>query len=384
MADEALNRTPLHDLHLAHGARMGPFAGYAMPIQYAGGILKEHAQVRERAGLFDVSHMGQVTIANGESEDDAAALADALEGLMTADLRALAPGRTRYSLLTNGDGGIRDDLMITRHGAGFFAVVNAANKHADMAVLTADLAGVAEPVLHDDRALLALQGPRAAAVLARLAPSVAAMPFMSLAEVDLAGIPCLATRSGYTGEDGYEISVPADAAVALAEALLAHDEVALAGLGARDSLRLEAGLCLHGADIDETTTPVEAGLTWAISKRRRAEGGFPGAAVVQAQIADGPQRKRVGIRPEGRAPARAHTAIALPPRDDGAGDGSGETIGEITSGGYGPTVEAPVAMGYVAAAHAAPGTAVALIVRGKPLPARIAKLPFTPHRYFKG
>jgi aminomethyltransferase len=354
MADDALNRTPLYDLHVARGARIGPFAGYAMPIQYEGGIIREHTQVRQQAGLFDVSHMGQASVRSR----DLAGAAAALERLMTADLAALAEGRTKYSLLTNDRGGILDDLMITRRADGFFLVVNAANKAQDWAILREGLAGAAELVEHPDRALLALQGPAAAAVLSRLAPAVADMKFMSLAEVELAGAACLVTRSGYTGEDGYEISVPADRAVELVEALLATGEVELAGLGARDSLRLEAGLCLHGSDIDATTTPVEADLAWALSRRRKAEGGFPGAAVVQAQLADGPPRRRVGLKPEGRAPARAHTEIRLP-------------------GG-------PIAMGYVAAAHAAPGTVVELVVRGKPLPATIVPLPFVPHRYFKG
>ncbi|MGF1625095.1 MAG: glycine cleavage system aminomethyltransferase GcvT [Alphaproteobacteria bacterium] len=371
MADEALNRTPLHDLHLAHGARMGPFAGYAMPIQYEAGIIKEHAQVRERAGLFDVSHMGQATVRGA----DIAATVAGLEGLMTADLAALAEGRTKYSLLTNDRGGILDDLMITRRGDGFFLVVNAANKAQDFAILRAGLGATAEVTEHADRALLALQGPAAAAALSRLSAEVGAMRFMALAEVALAGIPCLVTRSGYTGEDGFEISVPAAHAVPLAEALLAMEEVALAGLGARDSLRLEAGLCLHGADIDETTTPIEADLGWALSKRRKAEGGFPGASVILAQLKEGPPRKRVGLRPEGRAPARAHTEIRL---------SDGRSIGEVTSGGFGATVGGPVAMGYVAREHATPGTAVELFVRGKPLAASIVALPFTPHRYFKG
>lgn len=370
MADDAQNRTPLYDLHVAHGARMGPFAGYAMPIQYEAGIIKEHVQVRERAGLFDVSHMGQATIGGA----DASAVTSALESLMTADLQALAECRTKYSLLTNDRGGILDDLMITRRGDGFFTVVNAANKAQDIAILRAGLAGVAEVSEHADRALLALQGPAASTALAQLAPSVSGMKFMSLAEVELAGTACLVTRSGYTGEDGYEISVPADRAVALTEALLAMDAVELAGLGARDSLRLEAGLCLHGSDIDESTTPVEADLVWAISKRRRAEGGFPGAAVVQSQLENGAARKRVGIKPDGRAPARAHTEIRLP---------DGPAIGEVTSGGFGPTVGGPVAMGYVESTHAAPGTVIELMVRGKAQPAAIVSLPFTPHRYFK-
>jgi aminomethyltransferase len=371
MAEEALNRTPLYDLHVAHGARIGPFAGYAMPIQYEAGILREHAAVRERAGLFDVSHMGQATVRGA----DVVATTAALESLMTADLAALAEGRTKYSLLTNDRGGILDDLMITRRGDGFFMVVNAANKTQDYAILRSGMSARAEVIEHADRGLLALQGPAAATALARLAPAVAAMRFMSLEEVELVGVPCLVTRSGYTGEDGYEISVPGERAAALAETLIAMDEVELAGLGARDSLRLEAGLCLHGSDIDETTTPVEADLAWALSKRRKAEGGFPGAPIVLAELAEGPPRRRVGLKPEGRAPARAHTEIRLP---------DGRAIGEVTSGGFGPTVGGPVAMGYVASDHAAPGTAVELMVRGKPLPAAIVTLPFTPHRYFKG
>ncbi len=367
---EPLLTTPLDALHRELGARMVPFAGYAMPVQYQG-ILHEHAQTRERAALFDVSHMGQAEIRHPEG---VAAAAAAFEALVPGDVRGLAEGRIRYTLFTDAHGGILDDLMVTNAGDRLYVVVNAACKHQDFAHMGRHLAGCEVKTL-PDRALLALQGPEAAKVLARFAPEAAAMPFMSARALDVGGIAVWASRSGYTGEDGYEISVAADDAEALARRLLAEPEVEAAGLGARDSLRLEAGLCLYGADIDATTSPIEAGLAWVIGKRRREEGGFPGAEAILKQLAEGPSRRRVGLRIEGRQPVRAHAEIR---------DAGGARIGEVTSGGFGPTVAAPVAMGYVDAAHAAPGTAVACDVRGKALAAQVVPMPFAPHRYFKG
>jgi aminomethyltransferase len=367
-AASPLKRTPLYPLHRSLGARMVPFAGYEMPVQYPAGILAEHLHTRARAGLFDVSHMGQVRL----SGTDPAA---ALEALVPGDIRGLAPMRMRYTLLLNDSGGILDDLMTTRLGDGLFVVVvNAATKETDLAHLREHLGSGVTVESLEDRALLALQGPAAAAVLSRFADGVAAMPFMTAAEVTVDGRRCLVTRSGYTGEDGFEISLSAAYALRLAERLLAEPEVMPVGLGARDSLRLEAGLCLYGHDIDETTTPIEADLAWTIGKRRREERGFPGDAIILRQLAQGPARKRVGIRPDGRAPAREATPIA---------DAAGKPIGQVTSGGFGPSVNGPIAMGYVDAAHAAEGTALSLLVRGSPRPARIAPLPFVPHRYHR-
>jgi aminomethyltransferase len=301
--------------------------------------------------------------------------AAALETLVPGDLRGLGPMRMRYTLLLNDAGGILDDLMTTRTEGGLFVVVNAATKDADLAYLRDRLpAGVAIERL-DERALLALQGPRAAAVLERLAGGVAQLRFMSAAEIAVDGRQCLVTRSGYTGEDGFEISLAAQDAPGLAERLLAAPEVEPAWLGARDSLRLEAGLCLWGHDIDETTTPVEADLAWTIGKRRRAEGGFPGAAVILRQLGEGAARMRVGIRPDGRAPAREGTPVL---------DQAGAAVGRVTSGGFGPSLGGPVAMGYVDTAHAGEGTPLQLDVRGTGRPARIARLPFVPHRYHRG
>lgn len=365
-----LKRTPLFDLHVELGAKMVPFAGYEMPVQYPAGILAEHLHTRTAAGLFDVSHMGQVRL----SGDSVAQVAAALERLCPAEFQALKPGQQRYSFFTNAEGGILDDLMVTHNGDHLFMVVNADCKEADLSHLHANLDQRCEIVELADRALLALQGPQAVQVLARLAPEVAAMKFMTGKAVRIAGIDCFVTRSGYTGEDGVEISVPNAAVVDFARKLLAQPEVKPIGLGARDSLRLEAGLCLYGHDITAKTTPVEADLSWAIAKRRRQEGGFPGAGILQRQWRDGPARKRVGILPEGRAPARDHTVIA---------DAAGNAIGEITSGGFGPSVNGPIAMGYIAAAHAAVGTAVSLMVRGKALPAKVVAMPFVPHRYHR-
>lgn len=373
-----LRRTPLYDLHRACGARMVAFAGYEMPVQYPGGnapggIIAEHLHTRSQAGLFDVSHMGQIAL-----RGDAAARA--LERLVPGDLQGLAPGRMRYTLLLNEVGGILDDLMATRIDGGLMLVVNASRKDADLAYLRQNLGPEIAPGItiepQFERALLALQGPAAASVLARLAdPCVARMPFMSAAEIRVAGAACFATRSGYTGEDGFELSLAAEDAVAVAEVLLREPEVAPIGLGARDTLRLEAGLCLYGHDIDETTTPVEAALAWTIGRGRRASGDFPGAAAILRQLREGPARKRVGIRPDGRAPAREGTAITDP---------KGNPIGQVTSGGFGPSVGAPIAMGYVAAAHAAEGMALSLLVRDVPRPARVAPLPFVPSRYYRG
>jgi aminomethyltransferase len=372
-ADAPLLSTALHDLHVELGAKMVPFAGYDMPVQYPAGILTEHLHTRESAGLFDVSHMGQIRI-RAESFTAAAA---ALERLCPADFQALKPGQQRYSFFTDNAAGILDDLMVTRMGPGdesdhIFMVVNAGCKDADIAHLKANLNGRCEIEVLGDRSLVALQGPKAAAVFARLAPDSAKLKFMSGAKLKAAGFDVLATRSGYTGEDGFEISVANSDIVAFTRKLLAEPEVKPIGLGARDSLRLEAGLCLYGNDITDKTNPVEANLVWAMQKRRRDEGGFPGAGIVQRQLAEGPSRKRVGILPEGKAPARAHTEIT---------DQQGRIIGEITSGGFGPSLGAPVAMGYVETAHAATGTAINLMVRGKALPAKVAAMPFVPHRY---
>ena len=364
-----LRRTPLYELHRARGARMVAFAGYEMPVQYPTGIIAEHLHTRAKAGLFDVSHMGQIRL-------HGAAAAKALEALVPGDLQGLKPGRMRYTLLLNDAGGILDDLIATSVDAGIALVVNAACKEADLAHLQANLgSGIAvEPRF--ERGLLALQGPEAAAVLARLAgDAIAQLPFMTAAEVTVAGAACIASRSGYTGEDGFELSMAADDAVAVAEALLAEPEVAPIGLGARDTLRLEAGLCLYGHDIDATTTPVEAGLAWTISRRRRDAGGFPGAAVIQRQLAEGPGRRRVGIRPDGRAPAREGNAILDPAE---------KPVGRVTSGGFGPSVGGPVAMGYVEAAQADDGQHVLLVVRDIPRQAHVAPLPFVPTRYHRG
>ncbi len=367
-----LRRTPLYQLHRDSGARFAAFAGYDMPVQYPGGILSEHQHTRRAAGLFDVSHMGQLTLSGGGA-------AAALEALMPIDVIDLPAGRQRYGLLTNASGGILDDLMVTNLGDRLFLVVNGACKAADIAHLRANLTGSCVLKVLEDRALLALQGPAAARVLGRLAPRATRQAFMTAAEVELGGVGCLVSRSGYTGEDGFEISLPAAASEAVARRLLAEDEVALIGLGARDSLRLEAGLCLYGADLDEDTTPVEAGLAWALSKARRADGarpgGYPGAEVILAQLANGPPSWRVGLKPDGRAPVRGGTALV---------DDTGRTVGSVTSGGYGPTVGAPVAMGYVEAALARDGTVLTALVRGKPQPVQVTRLPFVKHNYFRG
>jgi aminomethyltransferase len=363
----ALGRTPLYELHRARGAKMVPFAGYEMPVQYPTGIIAEHLHTRAHAGLFDVSHMGQIRVHGAEA-------ALALEALVPGDLQGLMPRQMRYTLLLNDKGGILDDLMATRLEDGLMLVVNAACKDADLAHLQSQLGRAVTIEPHFERALLALQGPAAAAVLKRFAPGVERMPFMTSAELSIAGTPCSVTRSGYTGEDGFEISVAAEQAAAIAERLLGEPEVMPIGLGARDTLRLEAGLCLYGHDIDETTTPIESGLAWTIGKRRRAEGGFPGAAIILRQLAEGVARKRVGIRPDGRAPAREGTVITDP---------AGNRVGTVTSGGFGPSVGAPIAMGYVDATHSANGSALSLIIRDVPRPAHVARLPFVPTRYYR-
>ncbi len=365
-SEDSLDTVPLDALHRAAGGRMVAFAGYAMPVQYAEGIIAEHRHCRARASLFDVSHMGQALL-HGE------AAAAALERLVPADLLGLPPGRQRYALLTNEVGGIIDDLMVARLDAGrLLLVLNASRKQVDLAHLAAGLPQTVQLEPLAARALLALQGPEAAAVLARLAPEVAALPFLGVATLSLAGAACFVSRSGYTGEDGFEISCPAERAEALARRLLAEPEVALAGLGARDSLRLEAGLCLYGQDIDELTTPVEAGLAWSIGKRRREAADFPGATVIRDQLAHGPTRRRVGLRLEGRAPARAGAEIV-------AADGT--MAGAVTSGGFSPSLNASIAMGYVRRDLVQPGTNLMLRVRERLLPAAVHPLPFVPHRY---
>jgi len=368
-----LKRLALHDLHVALGGKMVPFAGYEMPVQYPAGVMTEHLHTRTAAGLFDVSHMGQVIL---RPTGDMAALVAAFEALMPVDVAGLAEGRQRYGLFTNETGGISDDLMFANRGDHLFVVVNAACKEADVAHMQAHLSAVATVEHITDRALLALQGPRAEAALAAWVPGVTEMRFMDVRVFDTLYGPMWVSRSGYTGEDGFEISVPEAGAEDLARSLLAVNGVMPIGLGARDSLRLEAGLCLYGHDIDTTTTPVEAGLTWAIQKVRRTggarAGGFPGADRILRELTEGPERLRVGLLPQTRAPMREGTQLF---------DQGGTPLGEVTSGGFGPSVQAPVAMGYVAASHAAPGTLLEGEVRGKRLPVTVAPLPFHPTTY---
>ncbi|MEE2693014.1 MAG: glycine cleavage system aminomethyltransferase GcvT [Pseudomonadota bacterium] len=370
---QSLRHTPLHGLHLSLGAKMVEFAGYDMPVQYRDGVLKEHLWTREKAGLFDVSHMGQAAIVANDHE----AAARALETLVPGEMQKLAVGRQRYTVLLNDKGGILDDLMVSRpaHDGRLNIVVNAACKERDYETLEEKLPRGVKLERFDERALLALQGPKAAAVLSKHAPEAAALKFMTFAEMKIGGIDAVVSRSGYTGEDGYEISIWAEDAAALAKLLLADADVAPIGLGARDSLRLEAGLCLYGHDLNENTSPIEGNIAFACGKRRLAEGGFPGAARIQREANEGPKRLRVGIKPEGRAPAREGVEIH---------SSAGGRIGEITSGGFGPSANAPVSMGYVDFAQSKTGTAVQLMVRGKPMPAMIADMPFTPHRYFRG
>jgi aminomethyltransferase len=368
----ALRHTPLQGLHAELGARIVPFAGYAMPVQYPSGIIAEHLHTRAAAGLFDVSHMGQAII-----EGDA--VSQQLEALVPGDIEGLAPGQMRYTQLLNADGGILDDLMITRLSGRpgsyerFFVVVNASRKEADFALLRQHLAGQTFTPL-DTRALVALQGPLAVSALVRHLAGVDAMAFMTMRVIESGNILLYVSRSGYTGEDGFEISLPSQGADRWVRSLLAEPEVRPIGLGARDSLRLEAGLCLYGHDIDESTTPVEAALVWSISKRRQAQGGFPGDKKIVQQIATGAPRRRVGLLVEGRVPAREGAEIAA---------ASGARVGHVTSGGFGPTVNGPLAMGYVETAHSSLGTSVDLIVRGRRIPARISKLPFITTRYHR-
>lgn len=370
---EPLLKTPFHARHVTLGARMVPFAGYDMPVQYPAGIMAEHNWTRESAGLFDVSHMGQAFLVGPDHETTARAL----ETLIPADIVNLPPGKQRYSQLLNEEGGILDDLMVTRSAdpdedGALLLVVNAACKTQDYAHIEARLPANVKLVKAEHRGLIALQGPKAEEALAALNPEAAEMGFMTFRTLKLGGVKANVSRSGYTGEDGYEISAAADRIGEIWDALLLDPKVKPIGLGARDSLRLEAGLCLYGHDIDTTTSPVEAALNWSIQKRRREEGGFPGAARIQREFAEKPGRIRVGLLPEGRAPAREGADIAT---------ADGTIVGKITSGGFGPTLNGPCAMGYVAREHSAPGTRLDLIVRGKPLPATIAAMPFVPNRY---
>ncbi|KQQ50692.1 glycine cleavage system protein T [Pseudomonas sp. Leaf127] len=374
MSDESLQVTPLHALHRELGARMVPFAGYDMPVQYPLGVMKEHLHTRAQAGLFDVSHMGQILLSGPDA-------ASALETLVPVDIIDLPVGMQRYALFTNAEGGILDDLMVARLGdEQWLLVVNAACKDQDLAHLCQHLAGQCKiESLFAERALLALQGPQAAAVLTRLAPSVAGMTFMQFARVSIQGSDCFVSRSGYTGEDGFEISVPAAEADALARRLLAEPEVEAIGLGARDSLRLEAGLCLYGHDMNGDTSPVEASLLWAISKARRVDGaragGFPGAERIFARQQEGTQRKRVGLLPQERTPVREGAVIV---------DEHDHPVGEVTSGGFGPSLGGPLAMGYVESRFSALDSEVFALVRGKKVPLRVSKMPFVAPRYFRG
>jgi aminomethyltransferase len=371
-----LKRTPLHALHASLGAKMVPFAGYDMPVQYPAGVLKEHLHTRQLCGLFDVSHMGQLALrANSGKVEDAAL---ALERLVPQDIVALGAGRQRYAQFTNEAGGILDDLMVANFGDHLFVVVNAACKEADEAHLRAHLSDSCQIDSLPDRALLALQGPAAEKVLAKLCAEAPAMRFMDAGPHKVAGLDCFVSRSGYTGEDGFEISVPADQAETLATALLSDPDVLPIGLGARDSLRLEAGLCLYGHDIDTTTTPVEGALEWSMQKSRRPggarAGGYLGADKILGQLTGGALRRRVGLKPEGRAPVREGAPLF-------ADQASTEQVGTVTSGGFGPSLNAPVAMGYVPTALASSGTQLFAEVRGQRLPLRVAATPFVPNTY---
>jgi len=372
----SLKRTPLYDLHVSLGGKMVPFAGYDMPVQYPAGVLKEHLQTRTSAGLFDVSHMGQLALRpkSGKVED----AARALERLVPQDIVAIAPGRQRYAQFTNPDGGILDDLMVANFGDHLFLVVNAACKDADEAHLRANLSDDCVIDSLQDRALIALQGPKAEATLAKLCAAAPSMKFMDSGPHEVGGLKCFVSRSGYTGEDGFEISVPAGDAEALARKLLENPDVMPIGLGARDSLRLEAGLCLYGHDIDTTTTPVEAALEWSVQKSRRTggarAGGFPGAAKILAHFDNGASRRRVGLLAQGRAPVREGALLF-------AGEAGGDPIGQVTSGGFGPSLSAPVAMGYVPTASSALGTKLFAEVRGQRLPLTVAAMPFVKNTY---
>ena len=372
MSATPLLKTPLHALHLERGAKMVAFAGYDMPVAYPDGIISEHRHCRSAAALFDVSHMGQIQLFGDGA-------ARALETLVPMDVAGLPLHKQRYAFFTNSNGGILDDLMIARREGHLFLVVNAACKDADFRHLNASIGDRCTIRRLDAQALLALQGPRAVGVLRSLATGIDALPFMGGAEVRLVDVDCFVTRSGYTGEDGFEISVPASHAEKLARALLTHPDVKPAGLGARDTLRLEAGLCLYGHDIDTTTTPIEAGLTWAIQKVRRPggarEGHYPGAAVIEAQLATGPVSKRVGLLGLERVPVREGAIVS---------DAHGRKLGHVTSGTIGPTVNRPIAMAYLAANHAITGHEVYADVRGTRQPMRVHAMPFAPHRYHRG
>lgn len=371
MSDETLLKTPLYDMHVEAGGKMVPFAGYAMPVQYPLGIMKEHEHCREKAGLFDVSHMGQCYIHSKDGSDPATAI----EKIMPGALQVLKPGKMRYTLLLNDEGGIEDDLMVTRTHepeGTLYVVVNAACKDKDYGILEEKLGDLITVEPLEDRALVALQGPKAEAVLASLAPEAANLGFMEATAITLEGVVCWVSRSGYTGEDGYEISVPESEAEALCRRLLASDDVEWIGLGARDSLRLEVGLCLSGHDFDASVTPVGANVTFAIGKKRREAGDFVGSDRILKELADGAASSRVGILPAGRAPAREGVVIA---------DMDGNEIGKITSGGFGPTFGGPVAMGYLPKAFTEVGTEVQLLIRGKAHPAKVASTPFVEQRY---
>ncbi len=372
MTTDAL-KTPLYQLHCKLAAKMAPFAGYQMPIQYANGILWEHNHTREKAGLFDVSHMGQIKLSGKNAAAE-------LEKLVPASIRDLAVGQQRYAVFTNDEGNILDDLMVSNLGADcLLLVVNAACKHQDHQHLQNNLAAEITIDYLDDKALLALQGPLAAKVLTQLAPSIASLTFMSGAAVTINGIDCYVTRSGYTGEDGFEISMPNSECEKLAGMLLAFDEVAMIGLGARDSLRLEAGLCLYGHDITDKTTPVEANLVWSIAKSRRpggkCAGGYLGSEIINQQLQQGVTRKRVGLLPHGKAPIRDGSVLL---------DKNEKPVGEITSGSFSPTLSRPIAMGYVDSTLANAGTELFALVRNKPLPITVAPLPFVKHGYYRG
>ncbi|MGR3617410.1 MAG: glycine cleavage system aminomethyltransferase GcvT [Paracoccaceae bacterium] len=361
---DAPKRTPLYDLHVELGGKIVDFAGWEMPVQYPMGIMGEHKHCRAKAALFDVSHMGQV-ILKGDN------VGEKLEAICPQAYATLKEGKARYGFFTNEDGGIMDDLIVSNAGKYWFVVVNASMRHQDIPHMAANLDGV-EVIEIFDRGLIAVQGPSAEDVVGAVCPESRDMKFMETIQADILGATCRVSRLGYTGEDGYEISIPEDRTEDVARAFLAHEDCEPAGLGARDSLRLEAGLCLYGNDIDQTTSPIEASLNWAIQKRRKEEGGFPGAARIQKELAEGAAKKLVGIKPEGRAPARQHVEIQCT---------NGNTIGEITSGGFGPTVGGPVAMGYVSAGHGEPGEKVNLIIRGKVQPAEIVSLPFVQQNY---
>lgn len=367
--------TPLHDLHVELGARMVPFAGYSMPVQYPSGIMTEHLHTRAHAGLFDVSHMGQAVLVGPDHETTARAL----EAMVPSNMVELGRGRQRYTILLNAEGGVVDDLMVTRPvsedlDGHLFLVVNASRKDVDYPLLRAGLPEGVRLDIVEDRALIALQGPEAVDVVARHAPAASELGFMSGDFMEFDGIGCHISRAGYTGEDGVEMSVPAGAAEAIAKALLADERVKPIGLGARDSLRLEAGLCLYGHDLDETTSPVEGAITFALQKRRREEGGFPGAERIQSELRDGSGRLRIGLKLDGKAPAREGAEIHLP---------DGPIIGVVTSGGFAPSLGSPIAMGYVAVNHSAVGTKVNLVVRGRQLPAEVVEMPFVSNRYYR-